>query len=84
MVGDCGYYVRTEEELAKAVDEGFQEKEKVVLINVKNEPGLGQSIRLSRQESREKSKSGGKQVVGLPQYVGKDTLALQTRGSIDS
>ena len=59
MVGGSGYLVKTEAELARAVEEGFRERQKVVLINVIVEPGLGKSISSHWREAKEKSKPSG-------------------------
>jgi 2-hydroxyacyl-CoA lyase 1 len=54
MVGGKGYFVRTEEELEKASREGFMEREKVVLVNVVVEPGLGKTISFAWQQAKDK------------------------------
>jgi 2-hydroxyacyl-CoA lyase 1 len=53
MVGGTGYFVKTEEELEEATRRGWAEKEKVVLINVVIEAGLGKSISLAWEMSKE-------------------------------
>jgi 2-hydroxyacyl-CoA lyase 1 len=54
MVGGKGYFVRTEEELEKATREGFLERERVVVVNVVVEPGLGKTISFAWQQAKEK------------------------------
>ena len=54
MVGGKGYFVRTEEELETAAREGFLEREKVVLVNVVVEPGLGKTISFAWQQAKER------------------------------
>ena len=61
MVGGRGYFVRSEEELEKATREGFQEQEKVVLVNVVVEPGLGKTIGFAWQQQKEKHGGKGKE-----------------------
>lgn len=53
MVGGKGYFVRTEEELDAATKRGWEEKEKVVLINVVIESGLGKSINFAWEMAKE-------------------------------
>ncbi|ODH52096.1 hypothetical protein GX48_01649 [Paracoccidioides brasiliensis] len=54
MCGGRGYFVRTEEELEKATREGFLEGERVTIVNVIVEPGIGQSIQFGWQVAKEK------------------------------
>ncbi|PGH12737.1 hypothetical protein AJ79_04098 [Helicocarpus griseus UAMH5409] len=54
MCGGKGYFVRTEEELERATREGFLEEEKVTVVNVIVEPGIGQSIEFGWQAAKEK------------------------------
>lgn len=56
MCGGKGYFVRTEKELEKATWEGFLENEKVTIVNVIVEPGIGQSIQFGWQASASKGK----------------------------
>jgi 2-hydroxyacyl-CoA lyase 1 len=58
MVGGRGYFIRDEAGLAKAVKEGYQEQEKVVVLNVIIEPGLGKSISFGWQQTKEKHSDG--------------------------
>ena len=58
MVGGKGYFVRTEEELERAAREGFLEREKVVLVNVVVEPGLGKTISFAWHQAKEKHGGG--------------------------
>lgn len=57
MCGGRGYFVRTEEELEKATREGFLESEKVTVVNVIVEPGIGKEIQFAWQGSKEESKA---------------------------
>jgi 2-hydroxyacyl-CoA lyase 1 len=54
MVGGRGFFVRTEHELAAAAREGFREQEKVCVVNVVVEPGLGKSIGFAWQQQQAK------------------------------
>jgi 2-hydroxyacyl-CoA lyase 1 len=54
MVGGRGYFVRTEAELERASREGFLERQKVVLVNVVVEPGLGKTISFAWQQAKDK------------------------------
>ena len=54
MCGGKGYFVRTEEELERAPREGFEERGKVVLVNVVVEPGLGKTIGFAWQQNKKK------------------------------
>ncbi|OAX80413.1 hypothetical protein ACJ72_05256 [Emergomyces africanus] len=54
MCGGRGYFVRTEEELERATREGFLEDEKVTIVNVIVEPGIGQSIQFGWQAAKDK------------------------------
>lgn len=54
MAGGRGYFVQTEEELERASREGFLEREKVVLVNVIIEPGLGKTITFAWQQAKGK------------------------------
>ncbi|KAI1982270.1 hypothetical protein LOZ53_001186 [Ophidiomyces ophidiicola] len=54
MCGGNGFLVRTEKELESATKSGFLEKEKVTIINVIIEPGIGQSIQFGWQASKGK------------------------------
>ncbi|OJD13618.1 hypothetical protein AJ78_05940 [Emergomyces pasteurianus Ep9510] len=54
MCGGRGYFVRTEEELEKATREGFLEDERVTIVNVIVEPGIGQSIQFGWQAAKDK------------------------------
>ena len=54
MVGGRGFFVRTEEELAKATVQSFQEQEKVCVVNVVVEPGIGKSIGFAWQQQPQK------------------------------
>ena len=58
MVGGRGYFVRTEEELERASRDGFLEREKVVLVNVVVEPGLGKTISFAWQQANKKHGGG--------------------------
>jgi 2-hydroxyacyl-CoA lyase 1 len=60
MVGGKGYLVRTEEELERATREGFLEREKVVVVNVVVEPGLGKTISFAWHQAKEKHGGDGK------------------------
>ena len=53
MVGGKGYFVRTEEELDEATRRGWEEKEKVVLVNVVIESGLGKSINFAWEMAKD-------------------------------
>jgi 2-hydroxyacyl-CoA lyase 1 len=53
MVGGKGYFVRTEQELARATREAFLESENVSLINVIIESGVGKSISLAWEQQKE-------------------------------
>ena len=64
MVGGKGYFVKTEEELDAATKGGWEEKEKVVLVNVVIESGLGKSINFAWEMAREGKSKGGKTDVG--------------------
>jgi 2-hydroxyacyl-CoA lyase 1 len=55
MVGGRGFFVRSEEELENATREGFLEEEKVCVVNVVVEPGLGKSIGFAWQQKGKKS-----------------------------
>lgn len=50
MVGGRGFFVRSEEELEHATREGYHEQEKVCVVNVVVEPGLGKSIGFAWQQ----------------------------------
>ena len=52
MCGGKGYFVRTEKELEDATREGFAEKERVSVVNVIVDPGIGQSIQFGWQASK--------------------------------
>ena len=54
MVGGRGFFVRTEDELEAAAREGFLEEERVTVVNVVVEPGLGKSIGFAWQQAKEK------------------------------
>ena len=54
MCGGKGYFVRTEEELERASREGFEERNKVVLVDVVVEPGLGKTIGFAWQQNKKK------------------------------
>jgi 2-hydroxyacyl-CoA lyase 1 len=54
MVGGRGFFVRSEEELEDATREGFLEQEKVCVVNVVVEPGLGKSIGFAWQQKAKK------------------------------
>nr|KMM69785.1 2-hydroxyphytanoyl-CoA lyase [Coccidioides posadasii RMSCC 3488] len=60
MCGGKGFFARTEEELEKAAREGFLENEKVVIVNVIVDPGIGQSIQFGWQTSNDKGSQGMK------------------------
>lgn len=73
MVGGVGMFVRTEEELDDAVRKGWAEKERVVLVNVVIEAGVGKSINFAWEMSKEgdfKSGRVGGEAIGLG--MGKD------------
>lgn len=53
MCGGKGYFVRTEEELEKATREGFLESERVTVVNVIVEPGIGKKIQFAWQGAKE-------------------------------
>ncbi|QSS55486.1 2-hydroxyacyl-CoA lyase [Histoplasma capsulatum var. duboisii H88] len=55
MCGGSGYFVRTEEELERATREGFLEDERVTIVNVIVEPGIGQSIQFGWQAAKDKT-----------------------------
>jgi 2-hydroxyacyl-CoA lyase 1 len=55
MVGGRGFFVRTEHELEAATREGFREQEKVCVVNVVVEPGLGKSIGFAWQQKAKKA-----------------------------
>lgn len=57
MVGGRGFFVRNEDELEHATTEGFHEEEKVCVVNVVVEPGLGKTIGFAWQP---KAKQGSK------------------------
>ncbi|PGH26815.1 hypothetical protein AJ80_01581 [Polytolypa hystricis UAMH7299] len=54
MCGGRGYFVRSEEELEQATREGFMEQERVTVVNVIVEPGIGGSIEFGWQASGKK------------------------------
>ena len=56
MVGGRGFFVRTEEELAIATIESFQEQEKVCVVNVVVEPGIGKKIGFAWQQQGKKAR----------------------------
>lgn len=55
MVGGRGIFVRTEQELEKAAREGYVE-DRVTVVNVIIEPGVGKSISFAWQQAKEKAK----------------------------
>ncbi|EEP76707.1 conserved hypothetical protein [Uncinocarpus reesii 1704] len=55
MCGGVGYFVRTEQELEDATRQGFLENERVVLVNVIVEPGVGQTIQFGWQSPSKKT-----------------------------
>ena len=59
MCGGKGFFVRTEEELEDATKEGFLESERVTVVNVIVDPGIGQSIQFGWQAA--KNKGSGKE-----------------------
>jgi 2-hydroxyacyl-CoA lyase 1 len=59
MVGGRGWFVRTEEELANATREAFQERERVCLLNVVIDPGLASAAQFGWMERKEKEAGGG-------------------------
>ena len=63
MVGGKGCFVRTEEVLDEATRRGWEEKEKVVLINVVIESGLGKSINFAWEMAKEGKFKEGRTVV---------------------
>ncbi len=50
MVGGRGFFVRSEEELERATRESYHEQEKVCVVNVVVEPGLGKTIGFAWQQ----------------------------------
>ncbi|KAL1954700.1 hypothetical protein VTO42DRAFT_804 [Malbranchea cinnamomea] len=56
MCGGKGFFVRTEKELEDATREGFLESERVTIVNVIVDPGLGQSIQFGWQAAKDKGK----------------------------
>ena len=54
MVGGRGFFVRTEDELEGAAREGFLEQERVCVVNVVVEPGVGKSIGFAWQQKAKK------------------------------
>lgn len=57
MVGGRGFFVRSEEELERATRESFHEQEKVCVVNVLVEPGLGKTIGFAWQQQGKKRDS---------------------------
>ena len=55
MVGGLGLLVRTEEELIHAVDVGFREQERVMVVNVIIEPGNAKSMTEHYEEMKSRS-----------------------------
>jgi 2-hydroxyacyl-CoA lyase 1 len=60
MCGGNGFLVRTEQELEQATKSGFLENERVTVVNVIVEPGLGQSIHFAWQGAKRKGKHDAK------------------------
>ena len=60
MVGGMGLFVRTEKELEEATRKGWDEKHKVVLINVVIESGLGKSINFAWEMSKKGNDKEGR------------------------
>ncbi|KAJ9615835.1 hypothetical protein H2200_001912 [Cladophialophora chaetospira] len=58
MVGGRGWLVRTEEELATATKEAFQEKAKVCVLNVIIDPGLNSAAQFGWMDQKEKHAGG--------------------------
>ena len=54
MCGGKGFFVRTEKELEDATREGFLESERVTVVNVIVDPGIGQSIQFGWQSAKDK------------------------------
>ena len=59
MVGGLGFLVRTEAELIHAVDIGYREEERVVVINVIIEPGNTKSMVEHYEEAKRRSGGAG-------------------------
>ncbi len=59
MFGGKGYFVRTEEELETATLEGFKEN-RVVVVNVVIEPGVGRTIGFAWQQQGKEKEADGK------------------------
>jgi 2-hydroxyacyl-CoA lyase 1 len=57
MCGGKGHFVRTEEELERATKEGFLENDKLTIVNLIVEPGLGKSISFGWQAAKKKGTS---------------------------
>lgn len=55
MVGGRGFFVRSEEELEHATRESFLEQDKVCVVNVVVEPGLGKTIGFAWQQQAKKA-----------------------------
>jgi 2-hydroxyacyl-CoA lyase 1 len=60
MCGGNGFFVRTEQELEQATQAGFLENERVTVVNVIVEPGLGQSLQFGWQGAKGKGKDDAK------------------------
>jgi 2-hydroxyacyl-CoA lyase 1 len=54
MVGGRGFFVRSEEELEHATRESYREEERVCVVNVIVEPGLGKTIGFAWQQQAKK------------------------------
>jgi 2-hydroxyacyl-CoA lyase 1 len=54
MVGGRGFFVRNEEELERATRDSYHEQEKVCVVNVVVEPGLGKTIGFAWQQQAKK------------------------------
>ncbi|EXJ57031.1 hypothetical protein A1O7_07375 [Cladophialophora yegresii CBS 114405] len=59
MVGGRGWFIRTEDELARAVRAAFQEREKVCLLNVIIDPGLDSAAQFGWMDQKEKHAGSG-------------------------
>lgn len=57
MVGGKGFFVRSEEELEHATRESFHEQERVCVVNVVVEPGLGKTIGFAWQQQGKKKEA---------------------------
>lgn len=49
MVGGKGHFVRTEQELREATAQGYEERDRVTVVNVMVEPGSGKKVKFAWQ-----------------------------------